>query len=224
MKKILYLTLLIAHFGFGQNGFIEIEVKDSIRMKPIKFEYNVQISERNFYSYDENGAIGTDSTKIKMQEKYKELELFLKNKMYNIRPLNSAEYQIHDFAGIWKLGFAVELQTSKELEKLTTELKTLDFISGSVGEIEYGNTESHEKRLFSKILEKAKLKGQMIAGLTGQKLGKVIELKEGTEFENLSVNVRDIYLTALQKKNWDVNKNILFGQHWKTAIIKFSTE
>ncbi|MGB3144903.1 MAG: hypothetical protein WBB24_12415, partial [Maribacter sp.] len=80
------------------------------------------------------------------------------------------------------------------------------------------------KRLFSKILEKAKIKGQMIAGLTGQKLGEIIELKEGKEFENISVNIRDIYLTALQDKNWDVTKNILFGQQWKTLLIKFSTE
>ena len=159
-----------------------------------------------------------------MQEKYKELEIFLKNKNYKIRPLNNSEFQIHNYAGFWKLGFAVELQTSKELEKLTTELKTLDFITGSVGEIEYGDNEIHDKRLFSKILEKAKRKGQMIAGLTGQKLGKIIELREGKEVENISVNIRDVYLSALQQKNWDVNKNILFGQQWKTVIIKFSTQ
>ena len=47
---------------------------------------------------------------------------------------------------------------------------------------------------------------------------------EGKEFENISVNIRDIYLTALQDKNWDVTKNILFGQQWKTLLIKFSTE
>ena len=224
MKRILYVFILVANIGFSQSGFIEIEVKDSIRIKPIKFEYDVQISESKFTRYDENGTVGLDSSKIKMQKKYKELELFLKNKKYKIRPLNNAEFQIHDFAGFWKLGFAVELQTSKELEKLTTELKTLDFITGSIGEIEYGNTDSYEKRLFSKILEKAKIKGQMIAGLTGQKLGEIIELKEGKEFENISVNIRDIYLTALQDKNWDVTKNILFGQQWKTLLIKFSTE
>ncbi len=224
MKKIIYLFLLISNFGFGQNGFIEIEIKDSVRIKPINFEYNVQISESKFISHDVKGVVGKDSTKIKMQEKYKELEIFLKNKNYKIRPLNNSEFQIHNYAGFWKLGFAVELQTSKELEKLTTELKTLDFITGSVGEIEYGDNEIHDKRLFSKILEKAKRKGQMIAGLTGQKLGKIIELREGKEVENISVNIRDVYLSALQQKNWDVNKNILFGQQWKTVIIKFSTQ
>lgn len=224
MKKIIYLFILIANFGFGQSGFIELEIKDSIRMKPINFEYNVQISESKFNRYDKNGEIGKDSAKIKMQEKYKELELFLENKNYKIRPLNNSEFQIHDFVGFWKLGFAVELKTSKQLEKLTTELKTLDYITGSVGEIEYGDRELEEERLFSKILEKANKKAQMIASLTGQKLGKIIEVREGKEVDNISVNIKDIYLSALQNKNWDVNKNIIFGQEWKTVVIKFSTE
>ena len=224
MKTILYLVLLIANFGFGQNGFLEIEVKDSIRIKPIKFEYNVRINESEFTSIDENGAVGMDSAKAKMYIKYKELEVFLEDRKYKIRPLNNAEFQIHDFAGFWKYGFAVELRTSKELEKLTTELKTLDFISGSVGEIEYGNSELNERRLFSKVLEKARRKGEMIAALTGQKLGAIIELREGTEAENMSVNIRDVYLSALQEKNWDVSKNTLFGKQWKTVIVKFIAE
>lgn len=224
MNKIIYLFILITNFGFGQSGLIEIEIKDSVRMKPINFEYNVQISESKFNRYDENGAIGKDSAKIKMQEKYKELELFLENKNYKIRPLNNSEFQIHDFMGFWKLGFAVELKTSKQLEKLTTELKTLDYITGSVGGIEYGDKELDEKRLFSKILEKANRKAKMIASLTGQKLGKIIEVREGKEVDNISVNIKDVYLSALQNKNWDVNKNIIFGQEWKTVVIKFSTE
>lgn len=224
MKKLLCLILLITHFGFTQSGFIEIEVKDSIRIKPIKFEYDVQISESKFMSYDSNGAVNIDSMKIKMQQKYKELETFLKSKTYTIRPLNNTEFQIHDYAGFWKLGFAVELQSSTALEKLTTELKTLDYITGSVGEIEYGAMELDEERLFAKILAKAKIKAQMVAKLTGQKLGPIIELRESTEAENISVNIKDIYLTALQDKNWTVSKNRLFGQQWKSLIIKFSIE
>lgn len=224
MKKIIYLLLLITNFGFGQSGFIEIEIKDSVRIKPLNFEYNIQISQSKFITHNVNGIVSKDSTKIKMQEKYKELQLFLENKKYKIRPLNNSEFQIHKYAGFWKLGFAVELQTSKELEKLTSELKILDFIQGSVGEIEYGDIELYEKRLFSKILKKAKRKGLMIAELTGQKLGRIIEWKEGKEFENISLNIRDVYLNTLQQKNWSVNKNILFGKQWKTVIIKFSAK
>ncbi|WP_160112288.1 SIMPL domain-containing protein [Aquimarina sp. AU58] len=223
MNKIIYLFILTINITFAQNGFIEIEVKDSIRIKPINFEYNVQISESKFNNL-EFAKTSKDSAKFKMQEKYKELESFLLKKKYKIRPLNNSEYQIHEYVGFWKLGFAVKLKNSKELEELTTELKTLDYITGSIGEIEYGNSELYEKRLFTKILKKAKRKGQMVAELIGQKLGKIVELKEGKEAENISVNIRDVYLSALQQKKWDVNKNILFGQEWKTVIVKYTTE
>ena len=73
-------------------------------------------------------------------------------------------------------------------------------------------------------MEKARRKGEMIAALTGQKLGAIIELREGTEAENMSVNIRDVYLSALQEKNWDVSKNTLFGKQWKTVIVKFIAE
>ncbi|KZS40608.1 hypothetical protein AWE51_06575 [Aquimarina aggregata] len=218
MKKILYLILLLTNIGFAQNGFIEIKVKDSIRLKPVKFEYNVQISESKFLSSDK------DLAKSKMQEKYEQLELFLRNRKYKIRPLNNSEFQIHDYVGFWKYGFAVELSNSKELENLTTELKKLDFIKASIGEIEYENPELSEKKLFSKLLKKAKEKGKMIAELTGQKLGNIIELKESKESDNLNVNIKDIYLASLRNKDFGVVKNQLFGQKWETIIVKFSAK
>lgn len=218
MKKILYLILLLTNIGFAQNGFIEIKVKDSIRLKPVKFEYNVQISESKFLSSDK------DLAKSKMQEKYEQLELFLRNRKYKIRPLNNSEFQIHDYVGFWKYGFAVELSNSKELENLTTELKKLDFIKASIGEIEYENPELSEKKLFSKLLKKAKEKGKMIAELTGQKLGNIIELKESKESDNLNVNITDIYLASLRNKDFGVVKNQLFGQKWETIIVKFSAK
>jgi len=224
MRKILYLLLFVASYGFAQNGFIEIEIKDSIRMKPVKFEYNVQIGDSQFRNFDSKTGVGQDSTKIKMNKKFDELEKFLNKRKYKIRPLNNSKYQIHDYVGFWKYGFAVELETSKDLEKLTSELKTLDYITGSIGEIEYDENVLSEKRLVKKILDKAKLKANMIAELTGLKLGRIIEFKEVKGIENLDVNIKDIYLALAQNRQWDVNKNNLFGYKWKIAIIKFETK
>ena len=194
MKKILYLLFFTISLSFGQNGFIEIEIKDSIRLKPVKFEYNVQMSESKFIRHDMKTGFNQDSTKLIMNEKYKELEMFLMKRKYKIRPLNNSKYQIHQYVGFWKYGFAVELQNSNDLEKLTSELKTLDYISGSVGEIDYDENELSEKRLVQKILDKAKVKANMIAEMTGLKLGRIIEFKEVKGIENLDVNIKDIYL------------------------------
>ena len=224
MKKILYLLFFTISLSFGQNGFIEIEIKDSIRLKPVKFEYNVQMSESKFIRHDMKTGFNQDSTKLIMNEKYKELEMFLMKRKYKIRPLNNSKYQIHQYVGFWKYGFAVELQNSNDLEKLTSELKTLDYISGSVGEIDYDENELSEKRLVQKILDKAKVKANMIAEMTGLKLGRIIEFKEVKGIENLDVNIKDIYLAIAQNRQWDVNKNTLFGYKWRTAIIKFETK
>ena len=224
MRKTLYLLLFVASYSFAQNGFIEIEIKDSIRIKPIKFEYNVQIGDSKFRNYDSKTGSNQDSTKLKMNEKYEELESFLNKGKYKIRPLNNSKYQIHDYVGFWKYGFAVELETSKDLEKLTTELKRLDYITGSIGEIEYDENVLSEKRLVKKILVKAKEKANMIAELTGLKLGRIIEFREGKATENLDMNIKDIYLTLARNRQWDVNKNTLFGYKWKKVIIKFETQ
>jgi len=224
MKKILYLVLLVTTFGFAQNGFIEIEVKDSIRVKPIKLEYNVQINDSKFLKYDEKSGVNQDSTKIKMLEKYKELELFFKSKKYNIRPLNNSNYQIHSYIGFWKYGYSVILENSEDLQKLTSELKNLDYITGSLGEIEYEESELLEKRLFNKILIKAKNKATMIAELSGLKLGRIIEFKESKEIDDFNLNIMDIYINASQGRKLSINKNIIFGQKWKTVVIKFKAE
>ncbi len=70
LRKILYLVLFVASYGFAQNGFKEIEIKDSIRIKPIKFEYNVQIGDSQFRNFDSKTGVGQDSTKLKMISKY----------------------------------------------------------------------------------------------------------------------------------------------------------
>lgn len=224
MKNILYLALIVTTFGFGQNGFIEIEVKDSIRVKPIKLEYNVQINDSKFLKYDDKSGVNQDSTKIKMSEKYKDLEMFLKSKKYNIRPLNNSNYQIHSYIGFWKYGYAVTLENSEDLEKLTSELKNLDYITGSLGEIEYEENELLEKRLFNKILIKAKNKATMIAELSGFKLGRIIEFKESKEIDDININIMDIYINASQNRKLNMNENIDFGLRWKTVVIKFKAE
>lgn len=216
--------LLVTTFGFGQNGFIEIEVKDSISVRPIKIEYNVQLSNSKFSKYNPDSGINNDSTKIKMVEKYKELELFLKTKKYNIRPLNNSSFQIHSYVGFWKYGFIVTLENSNDLQKLTSELKNLDYIEGSLGDIEYEYNELLEKKLFNKVLLKAKNKARMIADLSGLTLGRIIEFKESKEIDDTNLNIMDVYLNISQNRTYIMNKQTFPGQKWKTVVVKFEAE
>ncbi|WP_136468977.1 hypothetical protein [Flagellimonas onchidii] len=224
MRKIVCLAFLLTNLGFGQTGFIEIEVKDSIHLKPINFEYEIKISQDRFVNYTESAHGITDSTKTKMREKLAELKSFLESKNYKIRPLNNEKYQIHDYVGFWNLGYAVDLSESKELETLTSELKKFDFITGNVGQITFDENDSWEERLFEKLIAKAKLKAKMVCQLTDQKLGKIIELKEGKTNNDFELNIKDIYLMVATGGDWTVEKNMIFGNRWKIVSFKFETK
>lgn len=224
MKTLLSILLLTTTFCFSQTGFIEIEVRDTIKMKPIKFEYNVQISDSKFLKFNDKGMISQDSSKIKMKEKYKELGTFLKNKKYKIQPNNNANYQIHEYVGFWKYGYVVTLEQTSELQKLTSELKELDYITGSLGKMEFENVEAEEERLFKKLLDKARKKATTIAKLSGQKLGKIIEVKEVKEVDNITYNVLDIYAVAQRTNNSVSNENQFHGKKSKAFVVKFLTE
>ena len=224
MRKLFYLIVLLSHLGFAQTGFIEIEVKDSIHLKPIQFEYQVKINYDSFTDYSESSTGITESKKKEMRSKLEELESFLKSKNYNFRPLNEEKYQINGYSGIWNLGFSISLLKSSEIENLTTDLKKFDFITGNVGQITFNENDSWEERLFEKLVKKAKLKAQKVSELTGQKLGRIIELKEGKFSEDFGLNIKDIYLVAAMGADWTMEKDKIFGNRWKTVAFKFETK
>ena len=226
MKKLIYLFLLTGHLVCSQTGVIEIGVRDSVHLKPLTFEYNVKVSENLYLSYTAEPTINQDAIKIKMREKLSELETFLNSRNHTIRPLNNSEYEIQDNASFYNLGFAVTLSTSEELEQLTTALKKLDFINANIGHIMFDENSAWERRLVEKLIAKAKLKGQMIADLTGQKLGKIIEFSESGFVEDQTLSFKDIYFAASMGlgKNWSVERNMIFGNRWKTAVFKFETQ
>lgn len=222
MKNLFYLVLFISSLGFSQTGYIEIEVRDSIKLKPISLEYNIQIDDSKFIVYNNEKEVNQYSTKIKVTEKCNELKSFLKAKNYKIHPLSNNKYQIHNYLGFWKNGYVVTLEKPEGLQKLTSELKSIDYISGSIGEIEYEENEIVEKRLLSKIIEKGKTKAKIIADLSGLKLGKLIEFKEGKELDELNLNFLDITVNRISKQQELImSKNGLFGQKWKTVTLKF---
>ncbi|MET2986129.1 SIMPL domain-containing protein [Aureibaculum conchae] len=224
MKILLSILLLTSSLCISQTGFIEIEVRDTIQLKPIKFEYNVQISDSKFLRFNEKGGVSKDSSKVLLKEKYKELGTFLKNKKYEIRPSTNANYQIHDYIGFWKYGYVITLEQASDLQKLTSELKELDYITGSLGQMEYANEEKAEERLFKKLLDKARKKASTIAKLSDLKLGKIIEFHEVREVDNMAYNMLDMYAVAQRNKKWQSGNNELYGQKSKAIVVKFLAE
>ncbi len=224
MKTLIAILLFTTSFCFSQSGFIEIEVRDSIRIKPIKLEYNVQISDSKFLRFNDSGKVSKDNSKLKIKEKYQELEVFLKNKKYKIHPLNNSNYQIHDYIGFWKYGYAITLEKTEDLQKLISELKELDYITGSLGKMEFSDEEKSEERLFLKLLNKAKRKAMTIAKLSDLRLGKIVEFREVREVDNMTYNILDTYFVSQQNSKLNSTNKVLYSQKSKAIVVKFLAE
>ncbi len=147
-------------------------------MIPVAIEYNVTIDDSRFLRYSANGEKNEKEARKELNEKFIKLGEFLKNRNYQFKPLHNDNYQIHGYVGFLKSGYTIELNKLQELNKLVEELKTLDYIRASLGQMKFENESIYEKKLFRKLMLKAKNKAEMIAELSDLTLGKIIEFKE----------------------------------------------
>ncbi|MEW7278516.1 hypothetical protein ABW636_07960 [Aquimarina sp. 2201CG1-2-11] len=225
MKKLTYFLFLLSTLAISQNnGFIEVEVRDSIRIDPISFIYEISIDDSKFLRYEEDGTRNDIEARKKLNEKYVELGSFLKSGGYQTKNLNKQNYELHSYVGFLKLGYAVKLKSAEELDKLLTELKKLDFVRASIGEFELPEESVSNKRLFKKLMEKAFSKAKTIAELSKLKLGRIVEFKEVREIDNISFNLMDIYVKSQEKRTIGNTNGTLYALSWKAAVIKFVVE
>ncbi len=224
MKKLTYFLFLFSILAIGQDGFIEVEVRDSVRINPKSFVYEVFVDDSKFLRYQENGTRNDTEARAKLNEKYRELGSILKSKGYQISDLNKKNYELQSYVGFLNLGYAVRLKNAEELDQLLIELKKLDFVRASIGEFELPEESVSSKKLFKKLMEKASLKAKTIAELSKLKLGRVIEFREVPEINNFNFNLMDIYLTSQEKRTFGTNNGTLYAQKWKAVIIKFAAE
>ncbi len=221
MKKIVFVTLLFSALMHGQSKFIEIEVRDSIRIQPLSFEYHIVVDDSRIVRYEEDGTRNDKEARVKLIEKYKELGEFLKTKGYQFRNLNRDNYEIMSYVGFAKMGYAVILKNANELDQLSQELKYLDYIRASLGEFELPDEDELEKRLFKKLLDKAQRKAETIAELSQMKLGRILEFREVPEIDNLSFNIMDIYVANKMRGEFDSQNGDLLAQRWKAIMVKY---
>jgi hypothetical protein len=235
MKKLLF-TLLFANMCFAQ-GFIEVEVRDTLMMKPVAFVYEIALAER--YNYDEPAPADTVAVAYEPEiayarskndgknaetRKINDLENFLKKNKYTYEPTKN--YDIGNAYGYGighQKSFLVKLKNKQALDKLSTEVEKMEEWTGSISDIDYGNPENIEAELMQKLLKKAKTKAIMIAGMTEQKLGPIIEFRELKASDNLNYSVVDLILNTRKKSPRDFFKESLNGELSKTVIVRFKT-
>lgn len=235
MKKLsLTLLLLYGLCGFAQTGFIEVEVTDTVWMKPVSFDYNVVL---NHDISDMYSPYVADSTSVDMgnynpeaaeagsDKTVADLKAFLSKKGYATKPIENQGPNIFT-SNRDAEGFVVTVTSTEKLEALKAEVKELGYAEGSMGAVNYGDSSAYDARIYKKLIEAARKKAGVIAGLSGQKLGKVIEVKEPSTTPDgvmeYMVQLR-LAMGSAEKLNRGADNN-LYGEMSKTLMVKFAAK
>jgi hypothetical protein len=234
LMKTLTLTLLLlcGLYSFAQTGFIEVEVTDTVWMKPVSFDYNVLVKQ-DVYAVEIYADVDSDEQQLQQddkQQKLQTLKSFLGKKGYTAKPAESGDFNLFSMGREVKEGFTVTVKTAEQLEKLKAEVKALDYAEGNMGTVNYGDKTVYDARIYKKLIDSARKKAQTISGLSGQKLGRVIEVKEPAPAAGGMGGIMDLYMKEMGRafdtmgKLKKDDKGRLYGELGKTIMVRFAAE
>lgn len=232
MKKLLYLvTLLFASLSiYSQNKFIEIEVNDTILLKPTSFEVAISIKEESPYGGIYNDDEDTETSQLKAdsfkKNKSTEIEKFLKSKNYKFSSGNSGD----SFMGISmkndNQGFIVSISSVVELKKLETDIKSIDKIETNIVKTTYEDGTKYDDLLYKKILVKAKTKANIITSNSSLILGSIFEIRDNlvTVSSNPMEDYTKLMAEMMSKMQNKSGLNPEKKEYKKSYIFKFEVK
>lgn len=197
MKKLLFLLLIPFSGAFAQAKFIEVEVRDTVVLKPSNFRCVITVTgdpeddELTTY-YNKPFDKKEDLKLIKKNLEKVERELKLRAYSYNPDEISINEQISEPSNG----SITVNLVTSKQFDGLKGMLERFGFASMQLKNIQFLDGDKAETRLLKKIIDKAKVKADVIAAYSGLKLGRIMEVTESKETEDLSAIIKDVHLVT----------------------------
>lgn len=243
MKNQILIALLFISFGaFAQSKFIEVEVTDTITLKPLSYRCNFYV---DTYDYNDDvvvEVVDTDYTDVdtmavnaepyvpynvavqreKGRQKVAELTKMLEAKKFKVNPLDESYLDIMDQRGYEKEGFTVIVNSLADMESLKVALEDRQDVTPAISVLKYEDAQKAEEVLIKKLITRAKARAQVIGASSGLKPGRIIEVKEGKKSNEMSVS--ELYAQILKMgsygKGLDVDPKIIS----KTFVVKFVAE
>lgn len=217
----------ISAISFAQGKFIEVEVRDTLMLPPLNFEYVINITDVGVDTLAvaaDDYAYNPKDMREKYNKKAEEIKKLLKSKKYNFKDLRDSNYELNSMSFYHESGFVVSLENLEDLRNLKKILSGYDYVTASVGEVFYYDESTVEQMLIKRLIEKALRKARLIASETGLKLGKIMEVKEVKEVDNFSFNIMDTYFVSEKRKRLSTNDGSLKTSVSKAMVIKFSVD
>jgi hypothetical protein len=222
MKNVTLFALLFISLGaFAQAKFIEVEVSDTISLKPLSFRCNVYAKDNtDVYSFDAEYDPLAAAEKAKNQ--LNEVKGLMVAKKYKVLPLDESKINFLERRPPSKEGFSILINNEAEMKKLKMLLNSREDVNTVVVVLKYADEQKAEELLIKKLIDKAKVRAAFIGSTSGLKTGKILEVKEGRKSNEASFT--ELYSQLLKMGSFGQENNDYTGSISKTFVVKFAAE
>lgn len=225
MKKLSLLALLLISFSaFAQDKFIQVEVTDTITLKPLDFQFNIYVNdEMEVVAYDDEEEYDPIAELEKNKNKLQGIKKMLENKKYKVGPLDESKLNPFkkSFSGTQRQGLTVFVSGTVEMQKLKDLIDAHPEAKTLISVTKYADEQKAEEQLIKKLMDSAKARASVIGVNSGLKPGRILEVKEGKPSGEL--NMGDFYSQMLKLGMLAENGGNV-GSLSKTFVIKFAAE
>lgn len=223
MKKLtLIILLFVSLVSFAQNKFIEVEVTDTISLKPLNFQCNVYVDNDGGFVIGADEDFDPQAAEEETKNKLQEVKRMLESKKYKVGPLDESKLNIMERKRAKTNGFTVTISGESEMQKLKDMLDSADDVVTVVTVLKYAEELKAEEQLIKKLIDKAKARATVIGVSSGLKVGRILEVKEGKHSEEFNMN--DFYSQIVKMGNFGQDTGNYTGSLSKTFVVKFAAE
>ena len=236
MKNLtLIALLLISTISVAQSKFIEVEVTDTITLKPLSYRCNLNV---DTYNYDivveaTNGSDDDAAADVYQEydaqaaeengkKKIEELKKMLEAKKFKVSPLDDSYQGAIERRSYDKEGFTVIVNSMAELQSLQEVLAPRQDVTVAVSVLKYEDEQKAEEVLIKRLISKAKARAAVIGANSGLKPGRILEVKEGKPGKDSSLV--ELYSQILKMGSYRQGLATDTGSLSKTFVIKFIAE
>ena len=222
MKRFALIALLFISLDvFAQEKFIEVEVTDTISLKPVDFKCDVYI-DGDVMPFSEHEDYDPLAAEEKAKNRVEEIRAMLQSKKYKVGELNES---IPGIAGRRRgeLGVSVSVTGEPEVKKLKDLFKTNNDVTIVVTVLKYADELKAEEQLIKKLMDKARARAAVIGINSGLKPGRILEVKEGKRGDGMS-SLEDFYSQIARLGGLGQDTGNYTGSLSKTFLVKFTAE
>lgn len=229
MKNFLVAALMLLSLtSFAQSKFIEVEVTDTITLKPASFRYNIYFRDADaaMFAMDEEGSEEDLQEKERFENQKEEIKRFLINAKYPFTEIEDSNVEINTMSlirmGGSGNGFSITVASIEDVRNIRKALGKMKNITASVKVLKYLDEKKAEEQLMKRLIENAKSKATFIGLSSGLKVGKIIEVKEG-DGNSFIGEMKELFEEASKFAKSEDNPGY-YGSLSKTFIVKFAAD